>query len=80
MVYGRCVFPFNAAPETESNLYQLSCLSLPIHTSANATQAGGRVDLDGYAIFRVWTQRNARYGCEGQFENGKMMSKLQADQ
>jgi hypothetical protein len=42
-------FPVNATLETEPNLYQLSYLSLPIHTSANAAQAGGRVDMDGYS-------------------------------
>jgi hypothetical protein len=41
-------FSVNAALETESNLYQLSYLYLPIHTSANSAQAEGRVDLAGY--------------------------------
>jgi hypothetical protein len=47
MVHDRCL-PVNATLETEPKLCQLICLSLPIHTSANAAQAGGRVDLDGY--------------------------------
>jgi hypothetical protein len=49
MVHDRC-FPVNATLEAESNLYQLNYLSLPIHTSANAAHARGRVDLAGYAV------------------------------
>jgi hypothetical protein len=37
-------FPVNATRE-------LSYLSLPIHTSANGAQAGGRVDFDCYALY-----------------------------
>jgi hypothetical protein len=43
-------FPVNATLEAESDLYQLSYLSLPIHISAKAIQAGGPVDLDGYKL------------------------------
>jgi hypothetical protein len=43
-------FPVNATLKSESDLYQLSYLSLPIHTSANAAQAGGRVELTGYSV------------------------------
>jgi hypothetical protein len=43
-------FPVNVTRETQPNLYQLSFLSLPIHTSANAAQAGGWVHLDGYHV------------------------------
>jgi hypothetical protein len=50
MMHGRR-FSVNATLETESNLYQLSYLSLPIHTSVNAAQAGGRVHLDAYNIY-----------------------------
>jgi hypothetical protein len=48
MVYDRCVFPVNATLEAEYNLDQLSYISLPIHTSANAAKARRRVDFDGY--------------------------------
>jgi hypothetical protein len=46
VVHDRCGSPFIL--ETESNLYQLSYLSLPIHTSAKAARARGRVHLVGY--------------------------------
>jgi hypothetical protein len=46
-------FLINATLVTESKLYRLSCLSLPIHTSAKAIQAGGRVNLDGYIMLSV---------------------------
>jgi hypothetical protein len=45
--------PVNATLEAESDLYQLSYPSLPIHTSANAAQAGGQVDRDGYVYSPV---------------------------
>jgi hypothetical protein len=50
LLYGArpACFPVNAALEAESNLYQLSYLSLPIRTSANGAQAGGWVYLYGY--------------------------------
>jgi hypothetical protein len=45
-------FPVNVTLETESNLYQLSYLFLPIHTSAVTAQAGVRVDLNGYTCYQ----------------------------
>jgi hypothetical protein len=43
-------FPVNVTLESESDLQKLSCLSLPIHTSANAASVGDRVDLDDYSL------------------------------
>jgi hypothetical protein len=58
MVHDRCVSPL-MRPLRQSNLYQLSYLSLPIHTSANAAQAGGWVVLAGYNIDNPhWTLLN----------------------
>jgi hypothetical protein len=39
------VFPINATLKEQSNLYSLGYLPLPIHTSDNAPQAGGRFEL-----------------------------------
>jgi hypothetical protein len=50
-------FLVNASLEAEPDPYQPSHLSLPIHTSANASPVGGRVDLDCYIVFwyiKLW--------------------------
>jgi hypothetical protein len=72
-------FPVNETLQTESNLYHLSCLSLPTYTSGNSAQAGGRAEFNGYMSLpvdsvqsettRVYkgiplTGREGPYGCQ----------------
>jgi hypothetical protein len=50
MVYDQCFPPVNATLEARTDLYHLSYLSLPIHTSANTSQSGRWVDSEGYKL------------------------------
>jgi hypothetical protein len=50
MVHDRFDSPVNTILETESKLYQLSCLPLPTLTSADTAQTGGQIDLNGYRV------------------------------